>query len=346
MGTPWYEIPPTAYGGIESVCADLVDGLVERGHIVTLVAAGQSRTTAQVVLQTYPQPQGERVGQSLPEVVHAARAARLLAGRALDLVHDHSTAGPLLAGGRRVPTVVTAHGPSTGDHGDYYAALSGSVELVAISSAQRALAPDLDWLATVHNGIQVRTYPYGERKGDHAVFLGRASREKGAHNAIDAARAAGVPLVLAGKCVESVERQYFDAEIAPRLGPDAHWVGEADARQKRELLEGARCLLMPVEWDEPFGMVMVEALACGTPVVGLRRGSVPEIVRHGLTGILCDDLAELPDALLAVTRIDPAECRADALRRFDASVMTSGYEAAYQLALDRHAGLRGRALTR
>ena len=333
VSTPWFETPPTGYGGIEAMCADLVDGLVSLGHEVTLIGVGDHHTAAKRFASTYSEPQGGRVGQSIPEVLHAARAARVLSeldrSDALDLIHDHSTTGPLAAQCRPAPTVVTAHGPANGEFGQYYRALGDTIALVAISDAQRASAPDLPWIGRVYNAIPVHTYPFNRDKGDYALFLGRCSPEKGAHLAIDAAHEAGVRLLMAGKCSEPPERAYFEAEIEPRLGDHAVWLGEADAERKRELLAWARCLLMPVCWEEPFGIVMAEALACGTPVAGFPRGSVPEVVHDGVTGILCDGVDELAKAIIKCGRLDPAACRADAQERFDVPAMARGYEAVY-----------------
>jgi glycosyltransferase involved in cell wall biosynthesis len=155
------------------------------------------------------------------------------------------------------------------------------------------------------------------------------SPEKAAHIAIATAREAGRPLVLAGKCNEPAEKRYFDEEVRPRLGPDVTWLGEADTHLKKKLLSEASCLLFPIQWAEPFGIVMVEALACGTPVVALRQGSVPEVVDDGVTGYICDDPRHLSIALDRVDRINPYDCRQQAVRHFEASAMASAYEAVY-----------------
>jgi len=329
IAPPWFDVPPPAYGGIEQMVADLVDGLVQRGHEVTLIGAGRNGTRARF-LSTYQEAPGDRLGEPVPEVLHAARAARLLRGLDVDVVHDHCLAGPLTSAGRDVPTLVTVHGPVNGELGEYYAELGDQVGLVAISDAQRGFAPRLNWVGTVHNAIRVDDFPFRTTKDDYVLFLGRMCPDKGLHVAIEVIRRAGMRLVVAAKCREEPEKAYFEEYVKPLLGPDVEYLGEVTGAAKRELLANARCLLFPIQWEEPFGLVMIEALACGTPVVALRRGSVPEIVRHGVTGLVHDHPDELVRALSAVEDIDPHACRLDARRRFDLAVMTTRYEQLYR----------------
>lgn len=330
VAPPWFELPPAGYGGIESIVADLVDQLAERGHEVTLIGAGRHLTRASRFVAVFDRPPTERLGAPLPEVLHAAAVAEVLRDLEVDLVHDHTLAGPLLADGRDVPTVVTMHGPVTGELGDYYERLDRTVNMVAISDAQRRLNPRLNWVGRVHNAIDVATFPYLDRKGDYVLWLGRFCEDKGAHQAIEAARAAGLRIVLAGKCNEGEEQAYFARHVERQLGPGVEYVGEADATLKRELLAHARALVFPIQWEEPFGMVMIEAMACGTPVVALARGSVPEVVVHERTGLVVGDLADLPGALRSASQLDPAECRRHVEERFDLAVMATGYERVYR----------------
>ncbi|NHC47190.1 glycosyltransferase family 4 protein [Motilibacter aurantiacus] len=334
IAPPWFELPPRGYGGIESVVADLVDQLAERGHEVTLVGAGRHATKAARFVPVFDEPPSARLGTPAPEVIHAAGAAAALDGLDVDIVHDHTLAGPLLARGRDVPTVVTMHGPVDGEQGDYFRRLGASVDVVAISDAQRRLNPDVNWVGRVHNAIDFSTFPFRAEKDGYVLWLGRFNPDKGAHLAIDAARAAGRWIVLAGKCSEPAEKAYFEAEIAPRLGSGVQYVGEADATFKRQLLAGAQALAFPVQWEEPFGMVMIEAMACGTPVVALRRGSVPEVVDHGVTGLVVDEYAGFAPALRAAEGLDPVRCRDRAQRRFDLPVMAAGYERIYRALVD------------
>jgi glycosyltransferase involved in cell wall biosynthesis len=340
VAPPYYEVPPISYGGTELVCALLVDGLVERGHDVTLVAAGPDHTRARFI-QTFAEPQPEDSDdKAAVEVLHAARAATSLATLEVDLVHDHTLAGALTASARAVPTLVTVHGPvgGPGSQVDTYRTLGRWAGLVAISNGQRRDAPDLNWAGTVPNGIRVDDYPYREDKDDVALFLGRMGPEKGVELAVEAARLAGLELILAGSWTVREERTYFEKRVRPILGRGVEWVGEVGGSAKKELLAKAACLLFPARWHEPFGLVIVEAMACGTPVVALRAGSVPELVSEGKSGVLCDRPSELAAAIDAARRLDPTSCRAHAAQRFGADRMVAGYDALYRRTLAAAAG--------
>ena len=342
VAPPWYPVPPDGYGGKEAMIACLADGLVERGHQVTLIGAGGHGTRA-AFLPTYPAAPSERVGEVMPELVQAAMAAAYLRDLEVDVVHDHAIAGPLAAAGRAAPTLVTAHGAIAGDFRTYLAHLGAVAALAAISDAQRASAPELPWAGVVPNAVEASAFPYQERKERYCLFLGRVDEVKAPDLAVVAARAAGVPIVLAGRCTGKRERAYFERRVRPLLGPDAVWVGEAGTEEKKDLLARARCLVFPVQWEEPFGLVMVEAMACGTPVVGLRRGAVPEIVEHGVTGFVCDHPGELPGAIARAAGLDPAAARRRVLQRYDLPVMVKGYERLYRDLVAR-AGESGRGV--
>ena len=331
VAPPWFELPPKGYGGIEAMLFWLVQGLVARGHDVTLIGAGEDHTGARF-LPTYAEPPTAKLGQSFPEVIHALTATEYLDGLEVDVLHDHTLAGPLLLRGSQIPAIVTTHGPITGELAEYYRMISRYARLVAISEFQRAKAPHLQWAGTVRNAVPVAEYPFQAEKEEYVLFLGRMSPEKSPDLAIRAARAAGREIVVAAKCNEPAEHAYFEQRVRPLLGPDAHWFGEADTKQKKELLARAHCLVFPIQWDEPFGIVMVEAMACGTPVVALRRGSVPEVVRDGLTGWIRDDPAELPAAIERAGELDPWRCRGWVADNFDVSGMVSGYEAIFRRA--------------
>jgi glycosyltransferase involved in cell wall biosynthesis len=338
IGTPFYEIPPTGYGGIELICADLVDSLVARGHEVTLFSGGQRSGTSATFVSTNRELQPGRLGQALPDLLHAARVDRLLrsSGRDFDIVHDHSAAGPLTARARSVPMVVTAHGPTDGELGSYYADLGDAIRLVAISEFQRRHAPHLNWVGTVRNGVDPSRFVAASRPDGPVLWLARFTPDKGPDLAIRACRSAGLPLVLAGKCNEPEEQRYLDETIRPMLDDDVRLLLNADRRTTRELLTSARCLIMPIRWHEPFGMVMLEAMASGTPVVALRRGSVPEVVLHGVTGWICDEPDDLPKALRRCDELETSACVAHVRNRFSADVMALGYEKAYRSAILNH----------
>ena len=339
---PWYPIPPTGYGGIESVCASLVDALAARGHDVTVFGAGTSSDTAATFVSTMDEFQYPRLGEAMPAVLHAARVEALLRADRYDVIHDHSPCGPLMARGRHAPTVVTAHGPADGEFGDLFEAVGDCVHLVAISGAQRRARPGLPWCATVHNAVDARQFTFAASPDGPVLWLGRFCPDKGPDLAIRACRAAGLPLVLAGKSTEPREQAYLNEAVRPLLGDDTRLVLNADRHVTRDLLADARCLIMPIRWHEPFGMVMVEAMASGTPVVALRRGSVPEIVRDGITGRICAETRALPAALRQVGDLDPAACAAHVREHFHPDLMARRYEAVYQRVAVRHRITHGR----
>jgi glycosyltransferase involved in cell wall biosynthesis len=333
---PWYEMPPRGYGGLEAIVSALVDALVERGHDVTLFGAGPTSGTRAHFVSATPQLQHARLGETLPDVTHVARVDRLLAEGEFDIVHDHTIPGPLAAGRRSAPTVVTVHQPVDGDLGDYYEALGDIVRLIAISRSQRRQRPDLPWIATVHNGLSMpREDPTPDPAGP-VMWLARFNPDKGPDLAIEACRAAGLPLVLAGRCHEPGELRLFERIIQPMLDDDVELVLSPTRTHALRLLARARCLLLPLRWAEPFGMVMIEAMSLGVPVVALRRGSVPEIVADGVTGFVCDTPEELPDALRRVDALDRSACVGRVRDHFCAAGMAAQYEQVYRAAIAEH----------
>ncbi|MBO0854828.1 MAG: glycosyltransferase family 4 protein [Nocardia sp.] len=345
VAPPYFEVPPAGYGGVEAVVAQLADALVARGHKVTLLGAGRPGTTAKFI-RVWDDILADRLGDPFPEVVNALKVRRIITELArderIDVVHDHTFAGPLNApmySALGIPTVVTVHGPVDGEARDYYGALGDTAQLVAISDRQRSLAAQLNWVGRVYNTVRPAEWPFLERKQDFALFLGRYASYKGPDLALKAAHEAGIPLVLAAKMNEPPEKAYFESAVRPLLRDTDFVFGEADQTAKRLLLSQARCLLFPIRWEEPFGIVMIEAMACGTPVVALRGGAVEEVVEHGVTGIICDDPAELPAAIAAVSDIDPAACRRRVVERFSADQLGAGYESAYYTAITRMADI-------
>ncbi|MEV3901791.1 glycosyltransferase family 4 protein [Mycobacterium sp. NPDC050551] len=335
VAPPYFEVPPKDYGGTEAVIADLADGLVAHGHTVFLLGAGHSRTDARFVAIS-PEAVPERLGQVRPEIVHAIevrRAVTRLAHRdGVDILHDHTMSGALNASSYDslgITTVSTVHAMIDADMRRYYSALDRDLGLVAVSHRQRRSSPELNWVGTVHHGLRVSDWPFRATKDDFALFLGRFCPEKGAHLALDAAHSAGVPLVLAGGCVEPSDHGYFAQQVVPRLTDGDKVIGPVGGPAKRELIAAARCLLFPIRWEEPFGLVMIEAMVTGTPVVALRAGSVSEVVVDGKTGYVCDEPPSLGAALEAVGDIDPDACRAHVQEFFDSEGMVAGYEEVY-----------------
>lgn len=332
--------PPPGYGGIELVVSLLADGLTRRGHRVTLFATGDSVTEAELrwTVPTALRRSGSSEGEALAAELLHVRAAFEAAGE-FDVIHNHcGYPGIALSSLVRTPTLSTLHGPFTPDNAAFYTAMRDH-PYVAISQAQRRLAPGpLRVVGVVHNGIDTSDYqkPIGpgslvppDQWKRRLLFLGRVSPEKGTHLACEVARRCGLPLTIAGK-IDAVDREYWEREVLPMVdGCRIQYVGEVGGARKRELLAGAMALLHPVQWPEPFGLVMVEAMACGIPVVALRNGSIPEVVDHGVTGFVCQDTDEMVAAIANLEGLDDRIVRDVCRARFDASAMVSGYLALY-----------------
>jgi glycosyltransferase involved in cell wall biosynthesis len=327
LAPPWVPVPPPSYGGIEQVVATLAAGLVERGHDVVLVAApGSVLAGAELVSPLLSLP--GIIGEPAADWRHALAGMDALAD--CDVVVDHSgPLGALLTSRLGVPGLHVTHGPLDAVPTEIYEGItrhSPGLRLVAISQAQRTLAPSLPFAGVCHNGMDLDAAPFRARPDGYLAFLGRMSPEKGPAEAIRIARGAGLPLLIAAKCREPAEHEYFARHVAPELGPGVVWLGELDAAGKYALLAGARALLFPIAWPEPFGMVMIEAMACGTPVLATRRGSVPEVVADGVTGFVRATSDELIEAVARIPEIDRRACRRRVAERFSAEVMTAGYE--------------------
>jgi len=247
-----------------------------------------------------------------------------------DVVHDHTLTGPMYSARfPKLPVVTTNHNPFTRPYNAIYGAVVPRVALVAISHSHAA-STHLPVDAVVHHGIDVEDYPIGRGDGGYVALLGRMVANKGVHRAIAVAKSVGMPLKIAAKMREPHERAYFEEFVEPHLGDDVIYLGEVDADGKRELLASAAALLNPISWREPFGMVMLESLACGTPVVGCPQGAAPEIVEHGVTGFLGDTDAELINGLMSLDQIDRHVCREQARERFSVERMVEGYLRVYE----------------
>jgi glycosyltransferase involved in cell wall biosynthesis len=331
----WFPVPPTGYGGIEWVVSLLAEGLVDAGHDVTLFASGDSRTKAKLAWVYEIAPSAE-IGRAQVEVRHALGCFER--ADEFDVISDHS--GPpaaVIAGAVQTPTVHTVHGPLNGEPGEFYeqiARVAPRTGLISISMNQRKPRPNLPWVANVPNALDFSFYPVQPRRGDYLLFLGRMNTDKGAHRAVAVALEAGVPLKLAGKCREPAELEYFREFVEPHLRPGAiEYLGEVSHGEKVELLQDARATLFPVEWEEPFGLVMIESMACGTPVIATRWGAVPEVIEDGRSGIIVDDYRDMAAAIAAADALEPMDLRAAAEERFSRERMVDDYVRAFDSAI-------------
>ncbi len=327
-------MPPTGYGGIEWVVSLLADGLVDAGHDVTLFASADSKTKAELrsVFDVAP---SSRIGLALPELHHAL--ACFQHADEFDVLNDHSgLPAAALGGAVDTPVVHTVHGPLDGEAGPIYeliARVSPRVGLISLSMNQRRPRPGLPWIANCPNALDLTAYPVQPHRGDYLLFLGRLSEDKGAHRAIEVARELDVPLKIAGKMREPLEKEYFEEQVRPKLGWGIEYLGEVSHDEKIDLLQNARVTLFPIDWEEPFGLVMIESMACGTPVIATRCGAVPEVIEHGRSGLIVDSAGEMAEALSAADVLDPMECRAYVEERFSAERMVADYVSAYETAV-------------
>jgi len=337
-------VPPPGYGGIEAVVALLCDELVARGHDVTLFAAPGSSSAAQLCSPLEGSHANE-IGSSLYESDHVGAAYDAVEragaeGRPFDLVHDHSGFTAVAMANRvSVPVVHTLHAPFNEETRPFYARHGHKARLVAISDFQLQHAPPGVHVAdVVPNPIRVEDWPFREDKDDYLLWMGRMDPAKGAQRAIAVAKAAGIRLVLAGP-VQPGQEEYFRREIEPHV--DEHnvvFLGEVGGVRRKELFARAMAFLMPISWPEPFGMVMVEALACGTPVIAFPEGAASEIVIDGENGFHVADVQAMAHATRSLQEIDPACCRESVASRYDATIVAEGYEHVYDRAIRTAAG--------
>jgi glycosyltransferase involved in cell wall biosynthesis len=324
-------VPPRAYGGTERVVHHLTDALVGLGHEVTLFASGDSRTSARLI------PVVDRAlrlnpAQPNPVVWHTLMVDRVreLAG-SFDVIHFHIDILPLpLAMQWETPSLTTLHGRlDLPDLEPLYRRFHRH-PLVSISDAQRRPLPWANWLATVYHGLPLDLYRFHARAEDYFAFVGRISPEKRCDRAIEIAIACGLPIRIAAK-VDQVDRSYYEERIEPLLDhPLVTFVGEIGDEAKNDFIGNARALLTPIDWPEPFGLVLIEALACGTPVIAYGHGAIPELIDDGETGFIVHDQADAIAAARQVHRLDRRRCRAAFERRFAAPVMAANYVACYR----------------
>jgi glycosyltransferase involved in cell wall biosynthesis len=316
VAPPWAPVPPVLYGGIEVIVDQLATGFQEQGHEVLLFTTGDA-TCAVPRRHHLDTAEGSRMGHSGPELRHVLAAYDVLREWGADVVHDHTLAGPVLAGlaadRRPFPVVTTMHNQFDAELSDLYRRVASTVPIIAISHAQRRPVPDLPIARVIHHGVRATDFPVGDGhgpNGDYCLFLGRMSPDKGPHRAMEAAYKAGMPLIMCAKMRDPWEFDYFDEYVRPYLNDEIQYLGEVPHERKLELLAGAAALLFPIRWNEPFGMVMIEAMACGTPVLAFPEGAVPEVVEDGRTGFLCRDVADLSEAIGRIPQLDRAACRA------------------------------------
>lgn len=342
----WERVPPPGYGGIELVVGHLTDELVRRGHDVTLFASGDSQTLAK--LQSVV-PQALRLDPNVkePGVYELLQLNRVLQqAKEFDLIHFH-TGFPVLPYVEllKIPAVHTLHGIFTPDNRKIFTQFR-SQAFISISNAQRESEPSLNYISTVYNGIDPEQYPFHPQPSDspYLAFLGRMSPEKGPHHAIEIAKRTGWKLKMAGK-IDVVDKKFFEAELAPQIdGQQIEYLGELTHAEKVDLLGNAAIALFPITWPEPFGLVMIEAMCTGTPVMGMSMGSVPEVIAHGKSGFVCNNIDEIIAAIPAALELNRQTCRDHVLSHFSYSAMVDGYEAAYSKAISEKMSVNGHSI--
>ncbi len=328
IAPPWFAVPPTGYGGSEWVVSLLTERLVARGHEVTLFAAGGSVTNARLV-STFPEPPSRLIGDAVIECRHLIDAYSRW--REFDIIHDHTATGLLAAMCLDTPVVHTMHGPVTQSVSPLYQAICGKVALVAISQHQRSTLPPGCQATVIYNGTDLEQFAFGDRAGDYLLFVGRMSPEKGILEAIEIARGSRRPLKILAKINEPPEQDYFNRLVEPALaGVKYELRGQVTAEENTAATRGALATHFPIQWPEPFGLVMTESMASGTPVIAWRNGSTPEVVENGSTGFVVSSIQEAVEAVGRVGGLDRRACRRRVEEHFSAERNAEGYERLFQ----------------
>ncbi|MBH8550995.1 glycosyltransferase family 4 protein [Nostocaceae cyanobacterium CENA357] len=337
----WERVPPLNYGGIELVVSRLTDELVRRGHEVTLFASGDSQTLAYLEA-VYPR--ALRLDHNVQEyaVYETLELSQVYQQAAeFDIIHSHVGIRALpLANLVSTPTVHTLHGSFTKDNRHIFSQHQHQ-SYVSISNAQRQIK--LNYVGTVYNGIELADYPFvaQPQESPYLAFLGRFSPEKGPQHAIAIAKQSGWRLKMAGK-VDVVDSKFFEQEIAPHIdGQKIEYLGEINHAEKAELLGNAAITLFPITWQEPFGLVMIESMASGTPVIAINLGSVEEVIAHGKTGLICQSYAEMAAMIPAALELNRQTCREYVENKFSVNQMVSDYEAVYERLIKSRIDLNG-----
>lgn len=335
----WKTVPPAKYGGTELVVSSITEGLYKRNVDVTLFACAGSRTSAKLI-PIIDKPMYDLVGgfswnviQPYEFLLYDALFDRL---NSFDIIHNHIGLHPLVFSKLlHVPMVTTLHSSAPPDFPDIVSRVKDN-NFISISNAQRSIIPHLHYVDTIYHGIETNRYKYNESSHtSYLLFVGSLTKNKGIDIAVKAASELHEPLIIAGE-VRKSDEQFLKENVYPYVdGKIIKFIGEVDFQQKNELYMNAKALLFPIRWNEAFGLVMVEALACGTPVIAYRNGSVPEIIRDGETGIIVDSFEEFKKAITSVSQISRTMCRADAVQRFDQMTMVDHYIDTYSKLLNK-----------
>ncbi|KKQ45751.1 MAG: Glycosyltransferase [Candidatus Moranbacteria bacterium GW2011_GWC2_37_8] len=329
-------VPPAKYGGTERVVYEITEQLVQMGHTVTLFASGNSKTSAKLE-SIYPRALREArienlYGPNALTMLHIGNAYQMQ--NEFDIIHDHNGFISLPSANiSNTPVVMTYHGSFNPEIRRLYQTLKKPF-LVSISKAQTKGVDGVNLIGNVYNGLSMENYPFSNSHDGYLLFVGRISLEKGVHYAIQTALHLNVPLIIAAK-LDDVDLPYFNQFIGPRLSENIKWIGEVNEEERNKLMSKAMCFLHPVTWKEPFGLTLIESMACGCPVVAFKRGSIPEVIINKKTGFVVSDIHEMIEAVKKIDTINREDCRKHALENFSARLMAERYEKIYEKILKR-----------
>lgn len=310
----------------------LAEELVKLGHEVTVFASGDSNTSARLK-SIYDEPQTFFINQAIPELLHGIQVYK--EADKYDIIHDNTNCGPPMAYFVNTPVLVTLHGDFNESAIKFYSNFANDAYYNSISDYQRNCYPDLNYIGTIYHAINFKRYRHQDKKEDFLLSFSRICLQKGTHLAAEAAFATGSKLIIAGKIDTGQDREYFEEKVRHLIDDkQIIYAGEASDKEKIDLMARAKCLLFPIQWAEPFGLAMIEALASGTPVIAMRNGSVPELIKNGETGFVVDNLDEMIEAIKNINKISPNTCRKDVEARFVPRVMANNYVEAYKKIID------------
>jgi len=325
-------VPPKKYGGTERVVSLLTEGLVKRGHEVTLFSTGDSISKAKIAGTSDRALREMKIhdiyGCNEFTLMHIGNAYSMQ--NEFDIIHDHLAPISLpTANMASTPVVCTMHGDFTVYNRNLFKMMTNP-RIVTISGSQANKIGGINHAGTIYHGVNVKSFPFSSKRGEYLLYVGRICMDKGTHLAIEVSQYTGIPLVIAAK-VDFADRKYFKDFIEPELSNgQIRWIGEVDETERNKLMSKALCLLRPVLWDEPFGLTMIEAMACGCPVVAFNRGSVSEIVEDAKTGYVVSTLDEMIDDVYVINRINRRDCRNHVEKNFNAETMVEAHEQLYR----------------